>query len=640
MYDQFGAIIDHENKTVTFRLFFPDNNINPDQYYSEYIIRDGNGTVICTNHGSSPNIAGIRIIGNFQTKIGGNDWDFATAPQMNAPVMFPAVPDAPKGWLFEAGPFNTGDGYFQYRYAVSFTDEEKPRLCNDPCTKYHDFRDDGVEPLGDVSGFVIGGNTPIDVTPIAKRLPLKDLVIYELHLDDFTAEFRCNDAPLTATLRKISYLRELGINAVEIMPWTGTPGGGFSWGYMNFLYFTVTSRYSNDKLYPLEKLSQLKALIDMLHKNNIHVIMDGVFNHVASDFPYYQLYKNSDMSPYIGNFAGVQFGPDLDYNNICTQEFVFDVCKYWIDIFKIDGIRFDYTQGFFAGRGTHGLTQLITDLKNYFTTDPEYANISLIMEQLNGYQSIDDTNTANADGCWLDEYYWRMKDFVNKDGRVDTRIMRLLDSNYQFAKDKCPVIYLSNHDHRTFVNEVENGYYSRAMWWKTQPYQIALFTSPGAVLFYSGCEWAENTWIPEGSEEDPSKIYRVVHRAIHWTHLNDDVGKQMFDFRKRLIRIRADIPALRSPNFYPTQEYSVAFNAEGYGFHEQKQTVIYHRWLDNENVIVALNFSSVDQTVDIPFPSNGQWRDVLNNENYPVNNYKIPGFIVNSNWGNVFYKNN
>ncbi len=641
MYEKLGAVVDHGNKTVQFRVFFPDHEKDPNQYFREFIVRDSQGNEIkddqgntIINHAGKPDIAGIKIVGDFQQATNhGADWDVASAPSMLQPRPYPDPPEAPKGWLYESAVLPAKDGYFQYRYVVTYKDSSESRQVCDPCSKYHDCDTDG-----DRSGFVIGGNRWITPVNLANRLPLKDLIIYELHLEDFTWEYRGNEAPLQAMqfADKIQHIKSLGVNAVEILPWTGSPGSGYSWGYMPCLFFAVTNRYTDDKKYPLEKLSQLKALIDALHKEGIHVIMDGVFNHVADPFPYRTMYRDHDLSPFIGDFGEWQFGPDLDYNNRCTQEFILDVCKYWIDVFKVDGIRFDYVKGFCnTSDKAHGLPRLIIDLKDYIAQDPARKNISLILECLSGYECIDRTNQIDADGCWLDNAFWTYFDAVEYK-HVNNQVMRALNSNKDFAAGKVPVMYIENHDHRTLINKINNRYYNRSLWWQTQPYMIALFTSPGAILLHSGQEWGEDAWMPEGHEEAASGISRVIHRAIHWFQAGDDFGKPLMHWYSKLAAIRSSHPALSSPNFYPADDYSTQFNDKGYGFHEDKQVVIFHRWDDTERFIIVINFSDKDAVVNVPFPANGPWTDLLNDSVHSVSNYWLPNRTVNRHWGNIF----
>src|SRR5436305_10968431 len=91
--------------------------------------------------------------------------------------------------------------------------------------------------------------------------------------------------------------KNLGFNAIEFMPWTAWPEDNFSWGYDPYAFFTVEHLYYQDPTAELDKLYRLKRLIDEFHRRGMHVIMDGVFNHVQAGqtpdrgFPYFWLYQ-------------------------------------------------------------------------------------------------------------------------------------------------------------------------------------------------------------------------------------------------------------------------------------------------------------------------------------------------------------
>lgn len=608
MYEEFGAVVDE--KKVEFRLFFPDNTLDPTQYVN----------------GGPPRIKEIRVRGNFQSKIGGKDWDCDSAPVMEK-NKYPE--DNPIGWLYTYKiDKDLPDGFYKYKYYPTF-ENGTARWCSDPCTKY------SGEGEHENAGFVIGGQSTT-VNPIPNRLPPKDLIMYELMIDDFTKEFRGNRAPIDAVHDKLDYLQELGINAIEFMPWTAWPGGQFSWGYDLFLFFAVEYNYVHSKTEPSDKLFKLKKLINKLHSRNIHVIMDGVFNHVAPQrnpnkgFPYHWLYQNPEESPFTGGFSK-SFNPleDLDYSNKCAQQFIYDVCVYWLDKFQIDGIRFDFTLGFYQPDNPVGITRLINDLKNYLSSTDRSA-IPLMIEHLtdNRFDAIDDTNQICATGCWFDPFMFKSHEY-SRNGNIAMEILRLLNSGLDFATGKAPVTYIENHDHSTMVNAVGG----RDRWFKTQPSAIALLTSPGIVMLHNGQEFGEDYFLP-GSGPD-----RVKPRKLRWNeHSTDFVGKRLYSIYKKLIQIRKDHPSLRSPKFFP-----YPFNEDGYGAFPDKDVVVYHRYGKSqdglfERFIIVVNYSDFDQRIDIPFPTNGQWEDVLNGESVFIENFRLFNQRINSNWARIYYK--
>jgi len=598
------------------QLFIPGQGAGPAQY----------------TRGSDSGIVRVKVKGDFQAPLGLPPWDVASAPLM--------IENAhPQGRLFSyALPAVFPDGYYQYKYLVEFASTET-REVGDPCTKYGGEQDDN-------SAFIIGGND-IAVPPLASPLAWPELVIYELMLDDFTAEYRGGRVPFEALADKLDYLVGLGINAIEFMPWVAWPDYGFSWGYNPAFYFSVENSYITDPAHPLDKLVRLKRLIAACHERKLHVILDCVFNQVEKGsgtrgFPYYWLWQNPQESPFIGAFAGGGYGDNLDFANNCTLAFIVDVAKYWITEFGIDGIRFDYAQGIYlAGHPEEGLPRIIEELRTNVTaaTQPRFT---YIIEDLpdNRYQAIDDTNQIGATNCWYDRMLWDLQGYC-RDGRVDTKIMRLLNTCRDFDDGRGPVTYIENHDHST-VTQAVGG---RDVWYKMQPALIVLFTCPGAVMLHNGQEFGQQELLWEDDSHAPPEFRRVQPRPLRWGESTDGTGAFLRGLIARLAQIRREHPALRSRNFYPDawDEQQGAFNEAGFGVDTNRQVVIYHRWTQDpsgsvERFIVVLNFSGFDQWVDIPFSVNGPWQDLLNGWTSTVSNYRLPNERITSNWGRVYFR--
>ncbi|MCP4416015.1 MAG: 1,4-alpha-glucan branching enzyme [Chloroflexi bacterium] len=603
MYQSFGATVNQT--TVTFNLFLPDNAVDPAQY----------------TRGGSPKIKAICVRGDFQSELGGVDWGLADAPAM---IRQPHS----HGWLWSCTlPADLPEGFYQYKYFVTF-ENDTDRWVTDPCTKY------GGSDNDENSAFVVGGHS-VPARPIVQRLPPQDLVLYELMIDDFTAAYRGDRAPIDAIHDKLDYLQALGINAVEFMPWMAWPGSDFSWGYDPFQFFAVEYRYVHDDAQPADKLFRLKTLINALHDRGIHVIMDGVFNHVRAGinpnkgFPYLWLYQNPEESPFIGQFERGGFFEEFDYDNLCTQQFIRDVCLYWLDAYQLDGIRFDFTIGFYReGDARAGISRLIGDIKTQLTAQNR-ENVALIVEHLtdNRYEAIDDANQMDADGCWFDPFMYEHFDMLNA-GRITPQILRILNANLDFDTGKTAVTYIENHDHSTVISEAGG----RQRWYKSQPAAIALLTSPGLVMIHNGQEFGEDYWLPhEGAE-------RVKERPLRWdSYANDFIGQRLFTLYQNLIRIRRDYPALRSSNYFPSSNHP-----DGYGI-VNDSVVVFHRYGEGENgnlqrFIIAINYADGDQHITIPFPTNGLWRDLLNEETAVVANYRLFHQCISSNWGRFYFQ--
>lgn len=598
---------------VQFRLFFPDEAT-----------------------GLQHNIQTIQVCGDFQTGLGQpKNWDSNTAPMLVKELH-------PEGeiWSYET-PDELSAGFYQYKYYVSFNDPEQPaRWVSDPFARYG-----GEKNMN--AAVVVGGSQPSDniIMPLAGGpKPQRDLIIYEMMIDDFTAEYRGVRAPLDAICDKLDYLSEIGFNAILFMPWTAWNDEHFNWGYTPSLYYSVAYRYANDLNKPAEKLSWLKTLISECHQRGIHVIMDGVFNHVYSGFPYKAFYQSYDQDcpftgKFYGEFAGLQ---DLDFNHNCTRELIWDVCRYWIDEFEIDGIRFDNTVNFYNKGDLNGLPGLMQDIDNY-TKQNGRQYFTLTLEHLEK-DAVEVTKHTHASSYWDNALYGYCFDGLWHD-RIQPGLLDVLNNNrFLQGTGKAPTVYLSNHDHShvTWRAGARNNM-GALQWYRTQPYAIALMTIPGTPMVQNGQEFAEDHWIPE---DDKGSSRRVQSRPLHWDYSNDKFGGSLRSVYTKLIKLRKQYPVLRADGFYPEtwENWQTRFNPEGVGVDTNRQLIVFRRYHVNEqghlnHAVVCLNFSDQNHWLELTFPEDGEWINLLAEPQWSitVSNRRF-GLEVSSNWACIFYK--
>jgi glycosidase len=616
MFEQFG-VSKQSDGAWAFRLFVPDNTVDSSQY----------------TMGGRSRITGVKAVGDFQSQLGVKAWSFENGlPLVEEPHQ--------NGRLFVGKlPLGFKDGYYQYKYIVSF-ENGSVRWIGDPCTKY------GGAKLNN-SAFVIGGNK-LDPLLLERRLPWQDLIIYELMTDDFTKGYRGGRAPIDAVLDKLDYIAGLGFNAIEFMPWIAWPDENpYSWGYDPAYYFAAESLYVGVEGDETNRLVRINRLVNECHKRGLHVILDVVLQHAQpgstdAGFPYYWLWQQPEESPFYGQYTDAYtFGSiPLNYFNKCTQQFAIDVCCYWAEKFGLDGLRFDQTSGFRRDDDPNGgIAGIINGIRDRLGAAG--SNFSYIIEDRWDYSAIDATNRLNATNCWYDVTRSSSADYLSDDHRIDTRVMRVLNANKDFQADKGPVTYLENHDHSTITLSAGG----RSRWCRLQPYIIALYTMPGAVMVGNGQEFGRVEFLWEDDHDKPANEKRVQPRPLRWEEADDDPGQALREKYARLAGIRAKYPGLCSSNFYPDfyDEAWTQFGPGGYGVNVDKQVVIYHRWGTDENgrlqrFIVLLNFSRYDQVVDLPFSTNGGWDDLLNGFEVQVTDYCIRNFQVRSSWGHVFYQ--
>ncbi len=168
---------------------------------------------------------------------------------------------------------------------------------------------------------------------------VKNLNIYEVLIRDFTEAGSINGLK-----EKISYIKSLGINAIELMPFNEFEGNN-SWGYNPSFYFAPDKAYGTANDY--------KSFIDLCHSNGIAVIMDMVLNHSYGESPLVKMYmsgsKVSSANPWYNVDSpntSYSWGYDFNHESPYTKQFVDSVCAYWMKEYKIDGFRFDFTKGF------------------------------------------------------------------------------------------------------------------------------------------------------------------------------------------------------------------------------------------------------------------------------------------------------
>lgn len=175
--------------------------------------------------------------------------------------------------------------------------------------------------------------------------PNKDkLVVYELLVRDFDSDKNYQDV-----IDKIDYFKNLGINAIELMPVMEFEGNE-SWGYNTAFHMALDKFYGNK--------NKLKELVDLCHQNGIAVILDIAFNHAFGRNPMVRMWMNdpdgdgwgspSTENPYFNTVAKHSYsvGEDFNHSSNYTKEYVKRTVKHWITEFKIDGFRWDLTKGF------------------------------------------------------------------------------------------------------------------------------------------------------------------------------------------------------------------------------------------------------------------------------------------------------
>ena len=279
----------------------------------------------------------VHVVGDF------NDWKLSPEYQLKQ--------DGEFFWITLSGLEREKEYAFQYVVdgTIYIADPYADKVLdpwNDsyiPSTVYPDLK---PYPTGKAEGIVSvlqTGQTPYQwqVTDF-KKPDRNQLMVYEMHIRDFTSEHSFN-----AAKDKLPYLKQLGINAIELMPVNEFEGNS-SWGYNPSFYFAV------DKYYGTK--NDMRAFVDECHRQGIAVIIDLVLNHSFGQSPFYLLYREADGTPSADNpwynqksnipNAALQWGYDFNHQSTYTRALVDSVAGFWMKEYKVDGFRYDFTKGF------------------------------------------------------------------------------------------------------------------------------------------------------------------------------------------------------------------------------------------------------------------------------------------------------
>lgn len=477
--------------------------------------------------------------------------------------------------------------------------------------------------VGKLSAFTMG-YTPYTWSRAESRWKtpeLNDLVIYELMIAEFG-----ND--LDGALTKLDYLQDLGINCLEIMP-VSNVSNEIDWGFLPIGYFGVDERFG--------KRSDLQRFIDAAHQRGIAVILDVVYGHTSSQFPYSYLYRelNYHENPFMGAFAKDYFGESTDFNRTITQDYFYTVNYHWLDCYHCDGFRYDCVPNYWDGATGKGYANLLFETYrtvkektlqgDHWLRFKQADDIALIQcaEQLEGPVEIVKKTYSNL--TWQNETLDAARDSVGGDVDALTRMgLRLgLDGYPAVATHntdtltKSALQYIENHDHPRFVCNfgllekdnilLQEG--DRSKWYRLQPYLIALMTAKGVPLLWQGQELGENYFIPYNGW---GRV--MLLRPVRWDYFYDPVGRAMIKLFRKLLAIRKSASQFRRGAHYFHNHYDN---------YQSKQVLLFYRYDERNFSLVALNFGDQTQKVPYTFEKSGIYTEMLHGEDDPSLNLQV-----------------
>lgn len=493
----------------------------------------------------------VSVAGDF------NDWN------ERADFMHPAGDGS--WWLRK----KLGNGTWRYQYVI---DGEK-RLA-DPYSGDVEWKDeDGKEthvPAMARSVIEVGAPPFAWSAAAFRRAPLDRLLVYEFHIDDVAP-----GGGFTGVIAKLDYIRDLGVNAIEPLPFNEFTGD-HSWGYNPAFHLAPESSYGTP--------AELKRLVDEAHRRGLAVIMDVVLNHMCWNSPLFQLYGlDYDASPYFRLFLGENWGfPDLDQESEAFKGYVAEMLRHWVEEYRMDGFRYDATRWTgWQGYNDWGASWFAWAAKQ---ADPGSIQIA---EHLPAEAEL--INDTEMDTTWDAHFRWRLREML-RDARLDrAEFARILDPRTSgFTNAAQRMAYTESHDEERVMRELLDAGYAggEAVRRATAALAVTL-TAPGAVMVYAGQEFGEDTPKVVGSN------------PLRWEKLETAAGRTLRDAFRKLARLRTAHPAMGGG------EVSV-IAAE-----LPPDVGAFVRTAHDSAVVVAVNFGREERRFSVPLSVRGAAEDVL-----------------------------
>ena len=440
--------------------------------------------------------------------------------------------------------------------------------------------------------------------------PWDDLVIYELHAGTFNDRPGGEPGGFASVINRLAYLRDLGINAIELMP-AMEFAADYSWGYNPSHIYAVEEIYGGP--------DELKRLVDQAHRHGIAVLLDVVYNHFGpGDL---DLWRFDGWS--MDGKGGIYFYNDLrsttpwgdtrpDYGRSQVRSFIADNARWWLEDFHFDGLRWDATAWIRNVHGNDGspagdlpegwglMQQITLDTRHRM---PWKLHIAEDLRDNPWIVRDVDAGGAGFSSQWDAAFVHPVRRTMaaRDDGERDMHALRAAIEHRYGSDALRRVVYSESHD------EVANGkarlpeeiWPGNAGSWharKRSTLAAALvFTVPGIPMIFQGQEILEDAWF---RDDDP----------IDWTREQTYAGILLL--YRDLIRLRR--------NWYDTTRGLRGHHLNVHHVDDRAKVLAFHRWRDGgpgDDVVVVLNCSaSAIDRYRIGLPRPGTWRVRLNSD--------------------------
>jgi 1,4-alpha-glucan branching enzyme len=435
-----------------------------------------------------------------------------------------------------------------------------------------------------------------------------EMVIYEMHIGTFNDQPGWGPGSFQSAIQKLDHIQNLGINMVKVMP-ISEFGADFSWGYNPGHLFAPESAYGSPE--------DMKSFVDACHGRGIGVILDVVHNHWGpSDLATWQ-YDGWSQWPDKG---GIYFFQDWrsstpwgdtrpDYGRGEVREFIRDHCLYFLNVYRVDGLRWDSTVNIRTQNNGGGgdipegwsLMQWVNNEVN--ATQP--WKISIAEDLQNNEFLVKDTGAGGAgfDAQWDAQFVHPIRRNVIEQGDGSRNMYEVRDALYHYYNGWAfhRVIYTESHDevangHARVPEEIWPG--NAGSWFSKKRSTLGgaiVMTAPGIPMIFMGQEFLEDGYF---SDTDP----------LDWNKKTTFAG---------INTMYGDLIKLRR-NWFNNTRGLRGNNINVFHVNDSNKLIAYHRWDSGgqgDDLVMVANFSTQGfSSYNIGMPQWGNWHVIFNSD--------------------------
>ena len=467
-------------------------------------------------------------------------------------------------------------------------------------------------------------------------VPIEEMIIYELHIGTFTKE-----GTFEAAINYLKELKELGINAIEIMP-VAQFTGNRNWGYDGVYPYAVQNTYGGP--------DGLKKFVDACHQNGISVILDVVYNHLGPEGNYLPEY-----GPYLTNKYRPIWGEALNFDDHYSdgvREYFLENALYWLRDFHIDGLRLDAIQAIFEVGARPFLQELADRVANlgkelgrklYLIAESDLNDVRVLRPKEQGGFGLD--------AQWCDDFHHSLhalltgeNDRYYQDFGKCEHLEKSFRESFVFTGQYAPhrhrkhgnaskdqpaqqfVVFAQTHDQ--IGNRINGDRLSTTINFEALKLAAgAVFISPYIPFIFMGEEYGETAPFyyfishsdPEliemvrqdkkeefkhfegrGEYQDPQGEETFNKCKLNWQLKQQGNHKTLWQWHQKLIEMRRTIPALKKLDKNSLEVWSL----------EEQKIIFLRRWAENSQIFAIMNFNRNEITITAQLPT-GQWQKIL-----------------------------